>query len=343
MARKPKKPKPRISTAEYLRHADNLLANLEDNAKLTREELEPIRQEITKDVRKLGADAVDNMKTARVGRVRVLVPTGENFKRANVTSSRVEERFSKFRLKWLDKGAVRKFVDDPSVEKRDKANFFRHSHRLARNAKEFLSRIKELEPSLEEEVNETIRQIDDAKNDLVKLEVRSWTDMNERLRRVVNGRMEEGEGGRSVRTFDLNRNLWNLSLAEHPRAVVRGLLANASERMAERVTTKKDELPKRAFAFVGAGPDAVSKMTKGSRTAEVLWRVFSQDQLSKRFAKLAQAGAKASHRGLGLGYGSSEMYVPIPSENLEEVEAAMRERRRKFMEEFEQREKRKKR
>jgi hypothetical protein len=146
--------------------------------------------------------------------------------------------------------------------------------------------------------------------------------------------MRRSDAEDAVRTYDLNRNLWNLSLVEHPSAVVNDLMAAASERMAARVTKSKSEIPKRALVMVGAGPDAVSKMTPSSRTAQVMWRLFSQEQLAARF-KAINAGrvSTSSARGLGIAPNTNEWYVPAPPEIEDELRDAMRERREEFLRE----------
>ncbi len=320
-----------VDVDEYLESVDLLLGRLERDADLNAREVEAIRRDLVGDIRDIGASGAGRLRTARLGRIRILIPESENFRRIGLTSRRVKERFSRFKLEWLSKKDMRGLVDGP-LDEISKKRFIRGSRRLARNARSFLKEIEELEPTLAEEVQATLRQIDDAEMDLLKLEVRSWTRVNENLRRMVNGRLTKAKATGALRRFDVNRNLFNLSLLEHPKAVVRDLFARASERMAQRVTRVAREIPRRAFVFVGAGPAAIQKMTKGSRTARFLWRLFSVEDLDRRFAKMAgRALATSTWRGLGLGFATPEFYIPVPPEIVSEVEKAMRARRREFL------------
>ena len=311
--------------------ADEFLESAARDTALSKREMEPVRLAHVVAVREAMRSALSQMQTAKVGRIRVLIPSPTNSTLADQASRRVEERFSRFKLQWLDKSQLRQRVSE-GFSKADRTEFHRHSNRLARNARLFLERVKEVEPTLGDEVDATLRQIDDARNDLVKLEVRSWTKAQETLLRSINGRQTKSEARDAIQTYDIDRNLWNLSRLEHPRGVARDLLANSSERMAARVTTKASEVPRKALAYVGAGKDAVSKMTPSSRTAEVLWRLFSADQLDRRFASLnAGRGPNSTWRGLGLGFNSPEFYVPIPPEQEDDIRRGMRARRQDFL------------
>ena len=315
---------------------DKLLCGLERDSELSLREVEGIRGGLRKDIQGIQRDALDKMSTGREGRARVLLPTRANIQSANLASTRTRERFSNFRLQWLDKANLDAKIKN-GFTRAQQAEFHRHSNRLARNAKEFLQEIAELEPSLQEEVDATIAQIDDASMDLLKLELSSWTKVQENLGRSVNGRMRRVAAGDAIRTYDLNRNLWNLSLLEHPKAVTRTLLANAQERMqsaanaiSRRVTTK----PKRSMFVAGVCPDgvAVSRMTPESRTATIAWRIFSPEDLIKQAAKRAtQVQGVSTFRGLGMAPNTREFYVPVPPGNVAEVEEIMRERRSQFL------------
>lgn len=320
-----------VSPEDYLVAADQLVRRLERDAGLSKREVDSLRRELVGDIKGIGARGTQNLRTVQFGRTRVLVPTGENFRKIGLTSRRVERRFSKFKLEWLSKEDAEDLVEGP-LSKIKTSQFIRHSRRLARNARSFLKEIEELEPSLTEEVQATLRQIDDAELNLLKLEVRSWTRVDENLRRMTNGRMSKARARDTMRRFDVNRNLFNLSMVEHPKAVVRDIFARASEKMAQRVTKDVEELPRRAFVFVGAGPDSIERLKPGSRTARLLWRVFSVEDLDRRAAQAAGEGLSLSTwRGLGEAFGTPEWYVPIPPELVEDIEIEMRRRRRDFL------------
>jgi len=218
----------------------------------------------------------------------------------------------------------------------DRAEFHRHSNRLARNAKEFLREIAELEPELADEVEATIAQIEDARNDLLKLEAKSFTSLTETLGRSANNRMTRAQAGAAIDTYDINRQLWNQSLLEHPQGVVRGIMADSAERMAARISNiTGPEIAKRAFmipAVCPSGPSAVL-LDRGGRTAELAWRVMSVEQLAARAAGLATAtqAAGGGFRTLGEGPGTREFYIPVPPENVDEVRKLMKERRKEFL------------
>lgn len=321
--------------------ADRMLSDLEKAQALNKAEMEAVRRDLARSMRDEASRGADALTTLRMGTARVLVPGSENLRRANITSERVRERFSNFKLSFLDKDQARRFVEAGSLSAVPVGHFVRQSKRLARAARVFLGRIGELEPTLREEVDETLRQIDDAQNDLLKLEVRSFTNVRENLLRTVNGRMTRHQAGQAIETYDINRHLWNLSLLAHPEGVVRAMLANASDRMAERVSETKTTMPKRMWVVVGAGPNAVSKMRPDSRVAHILWRTFQQGDLDRRYAEVNTNRTSAtSWRGLGFDYQSPEFYVPVPPEIAEETKEAMRERRREVMRQIEEQGKR---
>jgi len=321
--------------AAFVSAMDKMLCGMERDLGISALEMEGIRGGLVNDIRGIGADGLGKMGTLQVGGQRILVPSADTIKQIGITAQRTEERFSKFRLQWLNKDQLAERVS-AGFTAAERAEFHRHSNRLAKNAKDFLNEIAELEPDLQEEVNATIGQIDDAKNDLIKLELKSWTKMDETLRRAALGRTTRTAAGASIQTYDLNRNLFNLSLLEHPPAVSRAILANSAERMAARVVKRTSkEFPKRAFMVAGvcpAGPQAVL-LNPGGRTAELAWRTMSLEQLAARAATNAAAvqGAGSGFRTLGDGPGTREFYVPVPPENLDEVRELMRERRAEFL------------
>ena len=330
MAKKRKRPED-VSPADYVEAADAFLDGVARDLATSRREMEPVRVAMVQAVRDAMRSGINQMQTAKVGRARIIIPNPRNRAIADKVSRRVEERFSRFRLQWLDQDQLRKRISE-GWTKAQRTEFHRHSNRLARNARLFLERVQELEPSLADEVQASLNQLKDARNDLLKLEVRSFTKANEQLLRNINGRATKGEALADVQTFDIDRNLWNLSLLQHPQGVVRDLMANSSERMAAKVTETVSEIPKRAFVFVGAGSDAVSRMTPSSRSAEVMWRLFSADQLDRRFAALNRSrGPTSNWRGLGLAHNTPEWYVPVPDDKRDEIRRLMRERRQDFL------------
>lgn len=326
---------PAASGGAFVGAMDKMLCGMSSDLGISRAEIEAIRGDLVGDVRKIGGDGLAKMQGVRVGGAQIIRPTSANLKQLGITSQRSEERFTRFRLQWLDKDNLNQKITQ-GFSKADQADFHRHSQRLARNAKSFLREIEELDPSLEDEVEATIRQIDDARADLLKLELKGWTQLDERLRRGMGNGLTRDALGDSVRTYDLNRNLFNLSLLEHPQGVSRDLLAASSERMAARVKKiTAPEIPKKAFMVAGVcpgGPSAVP-LRPGGRTAEIAWRVMSVEALTARAAAAATATQRAGSgfRGLGEGPGTQEFYVPVPPENLDEVREIMRERRASFM------------
>lgn len=318
---------------KFVSAMDKLLCGLERDSETSVSELESVRKTVMNEIKAAQNAALDRMATGRVGRSRVLLPTRANISAANLASTRVRERFSSFRLQWLNQENLQQKIQ-AGWTRAQQNEFHRHSNRLARNAKSFLQEIGELEPSLQDEVAATIAQLEDARNDLLKLEVRSWTRAQETLGRSVNGRLTRVAAGDAIRTFDMDRNLWNLSLLEHPKAVTRSLLADAEERMREAVSKRTSRQPKRTAFVAGVCPagTSVSKMTPESRTAKLAWRVFTAGELTARAAKKAkQVQSVSTFRGLGESYNTREFYVPVPADNLEEVEQLMRDRRSDFL------------
>lgn len=326
---------PAANGEAFVTAMDNMLCGLRADQLASKAEIESIRRELVRDMRTIGASGLASMGGLRVGGQTIIRPTSQNLAQLGLTSQRSEERFSRFRLQWLDKEQLSSRVSS-GFSKAQQTEFHRHSNRLARNAKEFLREIQELEPSLGDEVEATIKQIDDARNDLLKLELKSWTQLDERLRRGMGNGLTREVLQESIKTYDLNRNLFNLSLLEHPPAVSRDLLAGSAERMAARIKNVKEaEIPKKAFMVAGVcpkGPAAVI-LNPGGRTAEIAWRVLSTEQLTARAAASAVATQRAGSgfRGLGEGPGTEEFYIPVPPENLNEVREIMRERRATFL------------
>ncbi len=326
---------PAADGAAFVGAMDKMLCGMERDLGISALEMEGIRSGLVNDIRGIGADGAAKMGTLQIGGRHVLVPTEANAKLIGLTAQRTEERFSRFKLQWLNKEQLEQRIS-AGFSAAERAEFHRHSNRLAKNARTFLDEIAELEPDLQEEVDATKAQIDDASNDLTKLELRSSTQMDETLRRSMLGGATREATGASIKTYDLNRNLWNLSLLEHPPAVSRAILANSASRMAARVTkVTSPEFPKRAFMVAGvcpAGTQAVL-LNPGGRTAELAWRVMSVETLAARAAANATAvqGAGSGYRTLGEGPGTREFYVPVPPENLDEVRELMAERRAEFL------------
>lgn len=316
--------------AEVLEAADNMLGRLEQSKLLSQRELGSIRNDMVRQIRGDMRRGVDRLQTMRVGSARVLVPNSANLERARITSRRVQQRMSAFRLRYLDKETAKAQVRAGTMPQ-DPGQFIRHSRRLARHTREYLARIGELEPSLQEEIDATLRQIDDNDMDLLKLEIKSMTRAQENLQRMVNGRMRRSDASNVAEAFDLNRGLWNLSLVEHPAASVQELLANASERMAQRVTTTASEVPKRAFVMVGIPPGAEKAMTPRSRVSRFAWRLYSVAELDQVWRNLPTRQSASNWRQLGLDYNTPEWYIPVPPESVEGIKPLLRERRRAVM------------
>lgn len=319
----------------FVESMDKMLCRLERSLQMSAAEVEGIRTTLADDIRGIGSEGLAGIGTLRVGGQRILVPSTAATQQVGITSQRSQERFSRFRLQWLNKDQLQERVS-AGFGAADRAEFHRHSNRLARNARDFLREIAELEPSLQEEVDATIRQIDDASNDLLKLELRSWTTMGETLGRAVSNRMTRAQAEEAVKTYDINRNLYNLSLLEHPQGVVRDLMADSAERMAARITEEQgEELLKRTFMVPAVCPTGaeVVNLDPGGRTAELVWRVMSAKQLADRAARLATETQTAGggYRTLGEGPGTREFYIPIPPENLDEVRELMKDRRATFL------------
>ncbi len=335
--------------AEFLVAGDVMLRRLAAGSVLNMSEGETLRRGLVRDLREIGQNTLNRMQTAILGGTKVLLPSDRNQRLLNAMSVRSRRRISKFQGHWLEgKGIGRalreKGLTNAAIRRmprsqqaralrrraKDKADFVRGSNRLAENAKRFLERIRELDPNAGPEIDATLLQIEDNKNDLLKLDVKSWTQAHERLLRVSGNSGDFVEAERAVAAIDINRSLFNNSLHAHQKAVVRNILANASSSMAANVVTDSatTKLRKRAFVYVGAGPEALKGMKPTSRKANLIWRVFTQDDLDKKFATLSrQSATYLSWRGLGVGHGADEWYVPVPPGIVDEVEAEMKNRR----------------
>lgn len=301
----------------FMDAAEDLVAKLEASRLVAQGELEQVRKEIVRDLKREAKDTVQGLQTAKVGATKILVPNQANLQRINLSTERIRQRMSSFRLNYLDRGQVSQLKEDGALTK-DPKKFIRHSRRLARHAREFLGKIGELEPDLQEEIDATLLEIEDNDMDLLKLEIRSMTRMKETMLRAVNGRKERGQVLKELDDWDMNRQLYNLSLLEHQDATVRQLFANSSERMASRSTTKVSEIPKRAHVLVALPPGPAAKLRPNSRTADLVWRVMDTASVKERFKKQpGTQAAQGSWRGLGLGFNTREWYVPVPPEIVE--------------------------
>lgn len=297
----------------FMNAADDFLAKVEASKLVAKNELETIRKGLVQDLRRETKATVNSLQTATVGAAKILVPNSDNLRKINLSTERSRKRMSSFRLSYLDRTQVSNLASDGSTLPEDKAKFIRHSRRLARHAREFLTQIKELEPTLQEEVDATLLQLEDNDLDLLKLEVKSFTRMRETMLRGVQGRKERGQVLKEIDDFDINRSLFNLSLLEHPDAVVRDLLATASERMGSAVTEKISEIPKAAHVFVGLGPDAMSKTGPAGRTAEIAFNLFDTKTLNDKYKNApGRQASPGGWRGLGMGFNTKEWYLPVP-------------------------------
>ena len=307
---------PPASPEDYLKAADGFLANIEASRQASKEELESVRTELAAGLRADARKATSTMGTINIGGNKVIAPNSENLRKLNLTSRRSRERMSNFRLSYLDRSQVEALSADGREIPADTRQFIRHSRRLARHARKFLADIQELEPDLEEEVQEALMQLEDNDMDLLKLEVKSFTRMRETLIRGAAGRKSVESVNKEIDAFDLNRNLWNLSLVEHPRAAVQSLMANAAEAMGSRATKTVRDLPKSTLVLAAPTPNAVTRMTPASRTADVSWRIFSAKELDDRFEAIntGRQSSPSSWRGLGIGPNSNEWFMPVPPE-----------------------------
>lgn len=301
----------------FMDAAQDFLAKMEASKLIAQDELEAVRKELVRDVKREARKTARSLQTAKIGAAKILIPNADNLRKINLSSERTRTRLSSFRLSYLDRSQVTRLTEDGTMSQ-DPKKFIRHSRRLARHAREFLVQIKETEPSLEEEVDATLLQLEDNDLDLLKLEVKSMTRMKETLLRGVQGRKERGQVLKEIDDWDINRQLFNLSLLEHPDAVVRDLFASATEAMGSATTTKVSEIAKRAHVFVGLPPTAAANMTKNSRVADLSWRLFSTADVDKKFKALpGKQASPGGRRGLGLGFNTKEWYIPVPPSMVE--------------------------
>jgi hypothetical protein len=300
------------SPTKFMDAAESFLRDVEASKLVSQAELASVRRELVRDVKREAKQTVKSLQTAKVGNAKILVPNSENLKKINLSSERIRTRMSSFRLSYLDRTQVANLTADGTLSG-DPRKFIRHSRRMAKHTREFLKEIAEEEPSLQEEVDATLGEMEDNDMDLLKLEVKSMTRMKETMLRAVNGRKQRGQVLKEIDDYDMNRSLFNLSLHEHPDAVARQLLGNATDRMASAVTTKISEIPKLAHVYVGLPPQAAAAMTPASRTGGVAFRLFDTKTIDKRLASLpATQAAKGSRRGLGMGFNTKEWYIPVP-------------------------------
>ena len=320
-----------VEPVELLLATDALLAQMSAARISSSRELETMRRGMVRDIRADMRDGLNRMGTAKIGRTRVLVPSARNLAEANLVATRTRQRMSAFRSRYLNADQARAAVT-AGLLPQDPREFIRHSQRLHRHSKEFLERLGELEPELQEDINATLSEMNDNRLDLIKLETKSFTRSGETLGRLVNGRVTRGAASAAIDKYDINRQLWNQSLLEHPVASTRQLLANAADKMASRVATTVSQVPSRAHVIVGVPRDVMSRMGPSSRTAEIGWRLFSAEELDRRYATqvIGRAGPQAisTRRGLGLGPGTEEWYIPVPPETVgPQLTALLAERR----------------
>lgn len=321
----------------FMDATEDFLGKIEKSKLVSKKELEAVRQELVDDQKADAKRTVEGMQTATVGGAKVLVRNSDNLRKLNLSTERRREKLSSFRLSYLDRNQVQRLTSDGTLND-DPKKFIRHSRRLARHAREFLTQIGEAEPQLQEEVDAALAQIEDNDMDLLKLEVKSLTRLTETMLRGLNSQKERGQVLKEIEDWDMNRQLFNLSLLEHPDAVVRTLFANASERMASAATTDVSEIPKLAHVFVGLPPAAAKSMTPASRTAEFAWRLFDQKSLQEKYDKLpAKQASPSSWRDLGLNFNTKEWYIPVPPaivEGLRPIAAAKRAAQLELAREF---------
>jgi len=330
-----------LTPEELLAAGDKLLSDLSASRLLSQRELEGVRRDLQAGMRADARAGVEAMQSAKIGRTRVLVPNSRNLEQAGIVSRRTRQRMSAFRLRYLDPSKAREMIrlgqipDDPS-------SFIRHSRRMARNARDYMRRLGELEPSLvdDDEYQATMAQLEDDNLDLLKFEVKSFTRSRENLQRMVNGRMQRSAALKNIDRTDLSMQLWNQSVLEHPQAVTRNMLANAAERMGQRVATRVSEVPKRSWVYVGVPNDAMTNIRPTGRTAQIGWRLFNTADLDKRASQRIIAGRSSAStwRGLGEGFGTREVYIPVPPENVTPaLQELLRQRRAKMMAELNRR------
>ncbi|KKN16093.1 hypothetical protein LCGC14_0979480, partial [marine sediment metagenome] len=82
---------------------DKMLCGLERDLQLSATELEGVRSSLVNDLRAIGTEDLGKLGTIRQGGVRILTPSSQTIRQLGLTSQRSEERFSRFRLQWLNK------------------------------------------------------------------------------------------------------------------------------------------------------------------------------------------------------------------------------------------------
>lgn len=310
---------PEIDPQGFMLAAEGLLGKLEASSLVSKKELESIRQDLVRQIKSEALFGASKLGTAKIGSTRVLVPTSGNLRKINLISERTRTRMSTFRLNYLKPSQIKKLRLDGGLGDAPAGEFIRHSRRLARHAREFLTQIKELEPSIAEEADAALAQIADNDMDLLKLEMKSFTRMKETLLRNVNGKQRRSKLIKDIQAFDIDKSLWNLSLLEHPKASVAQLLADSAHKMGAKVSEKISQIPKRSHVMVGIPPNAMTKMTPASRTSNIAWRMFSVKKLDDTYAALPTKATSSNWRGLGLDYNTPEVYVPVPPELVDDV------------------------
>ena len=140
----------------FMNAADDFLAKVEASKLVAKNELETIRKGLVQDLRRETKATVKSLQNATVGASNILVPNSDNLRKINLSTERSRKRMSSFRLSYLDRTQVSNLASDGSTLPEDKAKFIRHSRRLARHAREFLTQIKELEPTLQEEIGSVV-------------------------------------------------------------------------------------------------------------------------------------------------------------------------------------------
>lgn len=304
-----------VSSSRFLQASAKLLADVERKNLTNISEAKRSEKSLRKLVRLRLRDSANSLETTNLAGRRVVAPGSRNLRQAMLGASQTASIMMAFGRSFLSRYEVGDNVKDfPQF------TYSRFVQRLVQPIEKFLEETEQ-DPISDSMFNEAkVLWIDDATSGFSKLEQATRSRSFENFHRGIVSRLPKSNFVKIANNWDFNSNNFRLTLNGPVVGTVRSLLSSCAD------------VDNCSF-LVGAGPNTVSTLTSGRRTSELIWRVMTAKELDEFFSRSSRSNrlSFSSWRGLGLGPNSTEFYIPIPGDILEEVTQAMRDRRSEFL------------
>ena len=166
--------------------------------------------------------------------------------------------------------------------------------------------------------------IADNRFNIFAIPARDGRHLKESMTRAVTGEQPIAQINTTINNWHINDGFYDLATLAHPRATVRGLMyESAKEGIAKALL---------GVASLGALLWTVFPRERGFSSRvdkELSYKIFSTNELTRKFNNMTkQVNFAPDWRGLGLGFNSDELFVPIFKEQEEDAKEWSKEQRK---------------